>query len=393
MRKLLQRLRDKQALTALLVLCGAIAFYMLLAHLPEVWRFFLGIVAILQPLLAAAVIAYVLHPVVSFFEHTLFRKMKKRRAAHGLATFLTLLCAAGLVVLLSVTLVPQLVSSVAMLLDSFNTYFEAFRDTVTSLANQLPTLELDINEVLSSWEEILQSMVDWAVANAGNILGGAVRIGNGMVNFAVTVILAVYMLLDIQSLQRSTKRLFRSCLQEPAYARALELAHRSNRIFLCFIRDNLLDSLIVGVANFLFMVILDMPYPLLISVIVGVTNFIPTFGPFIGAIPSLIIILLVRPLDALWFLLWTLVLQFTDGNILKPNLFKGPTGLRPLWVLASIIIGGRLFGIVGMILGIPLLSIVSSILEENISKRLAKRGYDDNGDPVETQQVEKEGQA
>ena len=141
------------------------------------------------------------------------------------------------------------------------------------------------------------------------------------------------------------------------------------------------------------MVILDMPYPLLISVIVGVTNFIPTFGPFIGAIPSLIIILLVRPLDALWFLLWTLVLQFTDGNILKPNLFKGPTGLRPLWVLASIIIGGRLFGIVGMILGIPLLSIVSSILEENISKRLAKRGYDDNGDPVETQQVEKEGQA
>ena len=171
MRKLLQRLRDKQALTALLVLCGAIAFYMLLAHLPEVWRFFLGIVAILQPLLAAAVIAYVLHPVVSFFEHTLFRKMKKRRAAHGLATFLTLLCAAGLVVLLSVTLVPQLVSSVAMLLDSFNTYFEAFRDTVTSLANQLPTLELDINEVLSSWEEILQSMVDWAVANAGNILG------------------------------------------------------------------------------------------------------------------------------------------------------------------------------------------------------------------------------
>ena len=390
MRKLFQRFQDKQALTALLVLCGAIAFYMFLAHLPKVWQFFLSILAILQPLLAAAVIAYLLHPIVSFFERTLFRRVKKRRAAHGLATFLTLLGAVGFVVLLSITLVPQLVSSGAMLLDSLNNYFDAFRITVTDLANQFPDLELDINEILSSWEDILQSVADWAVANAGNLLGGAVRIGNRMVNFAVTVILAVYMLLDIQNLQRSTKRLFRSRLQKPAYDRALELAQRSNMIFLCFIRDNLLDSLIVGVANFLFMIVLDMPYPLLISVIVGVTNFIPTFGPFIGAVPSLVIILLVQPIDALWFLLWTLVLQFTDGNILKPNLFKGPTGLRPLWVLAAIIIGGRLFGVVGMILGIPLLSIVSSLIEENVSKRLATRGYDNNGDPVNLQQQEEE---
>ncbi|MDO4732944.1 MAG: AI-2E family transporter [Bacillota bacterium] len=382
MRKLISYFKDRRLRSALLLLCAAISFYMLLAHLPQLWQFVLGTLSVIKPLITAGIIAYLLYPGISFFERKLFGRMKQRKRAHSLSTILLLLCLLGLFSLLSLTVIPQLVSSAMMLLDSLEYYFDSFRDTVSTLAGQIPGLELNVDEMLRSWEDIFQTAVQWLLDNAGQLLGGAVRIGNGVVNFIIAMILAVYMLLDIQRLQLSLKRFCRSWLQEGSYKRAIVLAKNSDLVFRSFIRDNLLDSLIVGVANFLFMFIMGMPYPLLISVIVGVTNFIPNFGPFIGAIPSLLIILLINPIDALWFLIWTLVMQFLDGNVLKPLLFNGSTGLSPLWVLAGIIIGGRLFGITGMIIGIPLLSIFSQILREHISKRLEKRGFDSKGDPI-----------
>jgi len=384
MQKILQFFKDKKNLSALLVLCGAISFYMILKHLPELWQFILNIFSVLKPLITAAIIAYLLYPCVSLLERKLFGKMKKEKAAHGLATFFTLLLAASLLALLSVTIFPQLASSVAMLLSNLEGYFDSFRSTVLALEEKLPFLELNLDEFLSSWEGILQSAIQWLIGNADTLLGGAVRFGNGVVNFVIELILAVYMLLDIKNTQQITKRWCRSWMKEERYSRSLELAKRSNRVFLSFLRDNILDSLIVGMANFIFMFIMGMPYPLLISVIVGVTNFIPNFGPIIGAVPSLLIILLISPIDAFWLRILSLVMQFLDGNVLKPLLFNSTTGLSPLWVLTAIIIGGRLFGIIGMIIGIPLLTILSQLLDESISKRLAKRGFNEKGEPLES---------
>lgn len=382
MRKLLEYFKDKKTMAALLVLCGAIAFYLALSHITDIYEFILRIFSVIQPLLAGAIVAYLLHPLVSFFDRRVFHRMKAKPAAHALSTGLVVLLTLGAFSLLSITFVPQLVSSAATLLDNLSYYFASFRSTVISLAAKVPFLEMDIADALRSWEDVLHSITDWAINNAGDLLGGAVRFGNGVFNFAIIFILSIYMLLDVQNLRRGVKRLCRSHLGEESYDRLLELANRSNRIFRNFFRDNILDSMIVGFANFFFMVFMGMPYPLLISVIVGVTNFIPNFGPFIGAVPSLLIILLIKPISALWFLIWTLVLQFLDGYVLKPLLFKGTTGLRPLWVLAATLIGGRLFGLVGIIIGIPLLALISSFMRGNISRRLVEKGFDDNGDPI-----------
>ena len=145
----------------------------------------------------------------------------------------------------------------------------------------------------------------------------------------------------------------------------------------------------MGVANYLFMLIMGMPYALLITAIVAVTNLIPNFGPFIGAVPSVLILLLIDPWDALWFVVFTVVLQFLDGNVIKPLLFSDSTGLRPVWVLVAIIVGGGVMGIVGMLIGVPLFAIIFYLLNEWLETRLPERGFnldghrvDKNGNPI-----------
>ena len=150
--------------------------------------------------------------------------------------------------------------------------------------------------------------------------------------------------------------------------------HRSSDTFGKFLSGKILDSLIIGILTFVILTIFKMPYTLLVSVIVGITNIIPFFGPFIGAIPSVIIILFVSPIKALWFLLIILVIQQIDGNIIGPKILGDSIGISAFWILFSILVAGKFLGLVGMVIGVPLFAVIYSIIKEVVESQLDKKG-------------------
>ena len=171
-------------------------------------------------------------------------------------------------------------------------------------------------------------------------------------------------------------------MPEKAARRTLDICHKANAIFSGFINGKIIDSVIIGLLCYVGTSILRMPFAVLISVIVGVTNVIPFFGPFIGAIPSTMILLIFSPLSALEFVIFVLALQQFDGNVLGPRILGDSTGLSPLWVLVSIIVGSGLFGFAGMLVGVPTFAVLYTLLREYLNDRLAQKGIDEAGNPV-----------
>lgn len=385
-------MKDKKYLSLLFVAVAAIFFYIFLQRFDEVKKILDNIFSLISPFLWGGVIAYLLNPIAKFFERTIFGKFKKRRAAHTISVIITFILAIAAVVLLMVAIIPQIASSVVVLVGNLENYFNILQKTLNRLIEDIPFLDQDmvnIEKLVGSWEEIFTSVTNWLVNNIENIIGVSYKVGSGVFNGVIAIIFSVYVLLDKSDLKRLARRLAAALLPEKPLARFGEITRRSNSIFLSYIGGTLLDSLIVGVANYLFMLIMGMPYSLLITAIVAVTNLIPNFGPFIGAVPSTLILLLIDPWDAIWFVVFTIVLQFLDGNVIKPLLFSDSTGLRPVWVLVAIIVGGGVMGIVGMLIGVPLFAVIFYLLNEWLETRLPERGYnldghklDENGTPI-----------
>lgn len=381
-KKIIESLKTKKYLSLLFVALGAIAFYMFLQHFTAIKTFFGNMFSLLSPFLWGAVIAYLLNPIAKFFEKNLFGKLPRRRLAHTFSVILTFILAIAAVVLLMVAIVPQLASSVMVLVGNLEGYFNSIQKTLNNLVDTLPFLDkeiLDIDKLIGSWEQIFKTVTNWVVNNIDGIIGVSYKVGSSVFNGAIALIFSVYVLLDKKDLKRLARRLSAALLPEKPLTRFGEITRKSNRIFLSYIGGNLLDSLIVGVANYIFMLIMGMPYALLITAIVAVTNLIPNFGPFIGAVPSALILLLVDPWDAVWFIIFTVILQFLDGNVIKPLLFSDSTGLRPVWVLVAIIVGGGVMGIIGMLIGVPIFAIIFTLLNEWLETRLPERGFDLDG--------------
>ena len=234
-------------------------------------------------------------------------------------------------------------------------------------------------------------MSTWVVNDLlGGILDASYRVGTSVVNFLLSLVISVYILLDKDKLIKTYNKWSYLLISESVYNEHRDFLRRCNVVFKNYIGGNVADTIIIGVATFIFMLIMKMPYALLISTIAGITNLIPTFGPIIGAVPCLFILILVNPWHALWYLIFVIVIQMLDGNVIKPLLFSDSTGLSPLGVLLAIIIGGRLLGIVGMLLGIPVFALVSEIATHQIEKRLKAKGCDlDEEDTVKKKEAKK----
>lgn len=198
-----------------------------------------------------------------------------------------------------------------------------------------------------------------------------------IINLLIAVIVSIYMLADKKPLLRSTKAIIYGFIPMRNIHSFLEILRDGNKIFSGFIIGKSIDSLIIGILCFILMNILGLDYAVLISVIVGVTNMIPYFGPFIGAIPGILILLLISPVKALIFAILILVLQQFDGLILGPKILGDSTGLKPLWIIVAITIGGSIAGVLGMFLGVPVIAFLRYLLDRLLKHRLCKRGFSD----------------
>lgn len=286
------------------------------------------------------------------------------------------------VYLLMSVLVPQLIDSITTLINNAESYYNQIYDWADNLLKKNPNISNWVRLNLERYyQDALSLLTEKILPGAQQMLtsvtGGVISSILGVVVFAknliIGIIISVYLLaMKEQSLARCCKLLY-GVLSERAANLVMRGTRRTDEIFSGFVRGKLLDSLIIGILCFIGGSILNLPYTPLVSVVVGVTNIIPFFGPFLGAIPSAFLILLVSPKQCLIFIIFVIVLQQFDGNILGPKILGSATGISSFWVVVTILLGGGFFGVLGMFLGVPVFACLQELVKHLIDRRLTQR--------------------
>lgn len=344
--------------------CSAVVLYMLLNNIDIFLGFIYSVWVIVKPLLYGLILAYLIDPVARFYQQKPFRRLKKQNVARGISVICAILTVVIVVGLLGAGIFPQLIESISNIVNTFSDFVKEVDADSASFYKTLPLGLGNVFENFSVSDTVLDTASDYLTDNIQNIANTSVTIGSGFANFVIAFVLAIYYMMDKDRLKQMAHRFFILIFKEKRYERLREYTERADKILLQYIRCNLLEALIVGVINAVFMLIGQIPYVLLISIVVGVTNIAPTFGPAVGAIIGAIMLVLVNPWYALAFLIFTVVLQTVDGYIIKPRLFGESLGVSPLLILIMIIVGGRVCGVIGILLAIPISAIAQFIWDD-----------------------------
>lgn len=348
----------------------------------------LALLETVRPILYGAFIAYLLAPMVNFFERHLFpphpERGRKRSQAMLIRTVGILL--AWLMVwfffyLLASVLLPELYKSVLQLIANVDKYYQTISGWVTSLSNHLletnPDLAQQIVEKLGDYFQDFGKWLSGLLPQLQTVMttvsGGVWSAVNFLMDLLVGIIASVYLLATKERCAAYGRKLVYSLFPQEQVGLVLRGVRRADVIFSGFVRGKLLDSIIIGILCFVCCSILKFPYTPLVSVFVGVTNIIPFFGPFLGAIPSTFLILLVSPRQALYFVIFVLALQQLDGNVIGPKILGNTTGLSSLWVIIAILVGGGFFGVAGMFFGVPVCACLNSLMNFFVDARLRKK--------------------
>ena len=335
----------------------------------------------LQPVMVGIVIAYVLCPVAKFLERQFRRGKRLSRVARPLSVLFTLIFAIGILGLFCALILPQVADSIRSLVVDLPGMLEVQLARLDSYLETDSEAAATVMQMITSVETFLMAWIkENMFETVSNVAVSVLSIGSAIVNLVVSVVVTVYLLLDRERYLGQCKKLFYAVSHNKRFNRVImEVVHQADQIFSGFISGKLLDSLIVGIICFVSLSVLKMPYALLVSVIVGVTNIIPMFGPFIGAIPSAFLILLVSPPKCIVFLIFIIILQQLDGNVIGPRILGNSTGLSALYVTVAMLLFGKLMGFVGMIVGVPLFATLYYIV-----KRLAEYSLKRQGMPMST---------
>lgn len=373
--KKLRFLLGGKFLSTLIVVLIGIAFYQALSHFDVIRHSLSDILDVVSPFLAGIVIAYLLNSPTRFFERTLFSKLRCRRTLSILTTYLLTLAAAAILLTL---VLPQIGQSLSGLVNNLNKYLDNFNDLLYHFTD---VLELDTaleDKLLTASQDLVNSVADLlsslVTTHLPKLLNYGVAIGSGLVSGITAVISSVYLLAGKERLIIQVRKSLYAVFPKEKTDWFLGVCARANEIFSGFVMGKLLDSLIIGILCFFLCILLRIPLPLLIGVIIGFTNIIPFFGPIVGAAPCALILLIIDPWSCLRFLILILVLQQFDGNILGPRILGNSTGLSPIWVLVSIVVGGGLFGFPGMVLGVPTFAVIYTLARDWINRRLKEKG-------------------
>ena len=352
-----------------------------------------GIGNVLAPLIIGCIIAYLLNPILKFYEYVVFRKLKKKGNLRlGISLLCTFLTALAIVAVLVALILPELYNSIKDLVENYETYLDPLLAQIQGFIDKagIQGVNISTTDDLIKWltgvlnldeEDYMSGLLDTlkSIVSDSNILNNIwlflTVLFNSVVNFVLGIFIAFYILSSKEKRVAQVKKFRAACLNEKQDTKFKEVATLVDKTFGGYIKGLLVDALAVGVAMFIALSVFRVSeYNLLIAAICAVTNFIPVFGPFIGAIPSGLIILITNPEKLLLFIAIVLVIQQLDGNILVPLIQGNNTGISSLAVLVSITVMGGLFGIPGMILGVPVFAVVIELCKRAIEDRLRKQG-------------------
>lgn len=372
--------------TAFLVIAASIALIFLIVKFDRVKAAGAMVAGILAPITYGAVLAYLLTPVYNrmrgFVVRGLTSKVENEKTRLGIARFAatvaSIVVLTVIVVGLFAMLIPQLITSAMSIVEALPTSVYNLQLWLQKLLADNPDLEQQVMEYYGSAVEYLQNwvtndMVPTLTRILSGLSSGLFTVLNALKNILIGVIVMVYLLNMKEKLITQAKMIVYSAFPLKPANKIIEEFRFVHHVFGGFIIGKLLDSLIIGIMSFVLLTWMKMPYVLLVSVIIGVTNVIPFFGPFIGAIPSAFLILLVSPVKCLYFIGFIFLLQQFDGNILGPKILGDSTGLSSFWVLFSILLFGGLFGFVGMIIGVPTFAVFYKIVTEVVTYLLGRK--------------------
>ena len=376
------------AVYAFLVIAAAITFFFVISEHSVVGRMAGTFFGLMTPFIYGAALAYVLNPVLNWLEKKVFPKVfgdrVSKRSRRGLGVLLTFLFGCAVVALFLAVLIPQIVESIDNLAQSIYAFLPQAQNFLNDLIAQYGTNEMlvdvlsmlgvDISDPSMALQRLATRSYTFLTQVLPNLFGGVMRFTSGLLDVVVGIIIAIYLLLSKEVFYEQVKKLMFAFFPRRVAQATLNLTHDSNAIFCGFISGKILDSAIIGVLCFIGCSILQMPYTVLVSFIVGVTNVIPYFGPFIGAIPSIFIIMIADPLKSLIFAVFVLILQQLDGNIIGPKILGDSTGLSAFWVIFAVTFFGGLFGFVGMLIGVPTFAVIYALVRNFAEFKLGQKG-------------------
>ena len=366
---------------------GAIAlsilFFFLLFKMNTVGVYLKAAVKTLMPFIYGCVMAYLIYPlsqgITAYLDKMTGEKYKKITLTAGI--FAGLIIFGVAIYLLLWMLLPQLIDSITSIVVGMPGMVESLSDWINSVLSDNPQLQQAADLALENSSTQLQSwltgtMIPKVQELITSLSASVLSVFWGLFDFVIGIIVCVYVLSSADKLKRQAKMIVSAVAPKKYVDSIFEITYEMDQCFGGFIRGKLVDSLIIGILCFICVSFMDMPYPVLISTIVGVTNIIPFFGPFIGAIPSAILVLTVSPIQALYFVIFIFILQQFDGNILGPAILGQSTGLGSVWVLFSILIFGDMFGFVGMIIGVPTFAVIYYLISKYVFRQLREREMD-----------------
>lgn len=376
-------------MTAFCVIAGSILVYLLFSRLPQIGAGLSAVMDILKPILYGIVIAYLLWPLVRLFEkhfmrrfgHFVFKQndLRAEHFARAMSISLAMVLLFGVVAGLLVLILPQLGESIKQLISSMPQYVEAGINWIKSLFSENSDAE---QQVIAGFNSVTQYLTNWAQSDLlpmaeslfSNVTASAVDFLYTIFQFLIGVVAAAYLLYSKETFLAQSKKMVYTLFKPQRANRLLHNMRYANDLFSRTVIGRLLEACLVGLICFVLMLIFRIPYAGLISVLVGVTDIIPFFGPFIGAIPSAFLILLVDPVKALIFVALIVVLQQFEGNVLAPKILGNLTGMPSFWVMFSTVVMGGLFGVGGMVLGVPIFALLLTAIRSFSAKRLQKKG-------------------
>ena len=348
-------------------LCIVVVFYMLVSNLGNIKVFFNSFLTITSTVIIGAVIAYTVNPLASFiYKHVKKLIRKNDDAAWIISATVSLILVIGLVVGLLVVLTPMLVENITNFAMGLSGYINSLKDLVLSTEFEQDT-KLSIISFIDEQSNLTTAVSKFVLGNdvtPTGVLRFSASIGSGAFNFLIGIILAFYFLIGKKKLAELLSEFFLLVIPTKHYENCRKVWIKFNSIFSRFIVCELVDALIVGIVNGTFMFFMHMPYAVFCSVVVALTNLAPTFGPFVGAFICAVILLLVEPEFVIPFLVFTLALQLIDGYVIKPRLFGSALKVPAFLVLVFLVVGGKLWGVPGVLLAIPLAAILSYIYRE-----------------------------
>lgn len=364
----------------LLFVLGAILIYKFIGNWPATVKSLGNIFHILSPFLIGAMIALVLYPFIKIIYNRFFMgvcHIKSKKAAKMLSILVAYLIAVGAFAVLIGFVVPQIYKSIAEIANQAPVWYENIRNWFIEFEDKHANSSIDYNFINQKIEDALPKLVDYMTGALTNmvpyILNTSMAILSGVLNLVIAIIVSIYMISDNKNIFYHFKRFLYAVLPKKTADNTRIICKNCASIFINYIIGKSFDSIIVMIICFIIMLILKLPYAVLISVIVGITNMIPYFGPYIGGVIGGVIIVIASPIKLIIFVIMIVCIQQVDGLLIGPRIIGSTTGLKPVWVVFSITVGGALFGVIGMFLGVPVFAVLSYLLNITVQHFLDKR--------------------